>query len=191
VATHRVNDDRKRRLSAVVLFMALIAVGCAAAMVFAPSCESLGVKTTGSSERMTTVKINGRAFNLELALDAATREKGLSGRNDIQAGGGMIFVFPNVEVGLKNFVMRDCAVPIDIIFLDGSGRVTAMHKMVPEEPRRGGESFVAYNQRLTLYSSKFSAQFAIELAGNTLDTLGVKEGQRIELDLEGLKKRAR
>lgn len=192
MATYRVgSEDKKRRMTALVLFIALVAIGSAAALMFAPSCESLGGKPKPASDKQATVKINGRTFTLDLALDDATRERGLSGRNDIPKDGGMLFVFPGYRVAVQNFVMRDCAVPIDIIFLDGSGRVTASHKMVPEAPRRVDESFEAYNRRLKLYSSKFSAQFVIELAGNTLDTLGVKDGQQIELDLDGLKKRAR
>lgn len=141
--------------------------------------------TQGEGER---VVIDGRAFYLELALDEPTRVRGLSGREHIEPDGGMLFVFPNSAV--RQFVMRDCLVPIDIIFLDGAGRVVATHHM-PVEPRADGESDFAYEQRLTRYSSRFPAQFAVELAGGTLEGLAVKPGDQPRFDVEGLKRRAR
>ncbi len=164
--------------------LALARAMLALSVLFSWGCE----KTDPSVERVT---IDGRTFRLELALDGASRLKGLSGRTSIPADGGMLFVFPDSSVGELQFVMRDCPVPIDIIFLDSSGRVTAAHKMAVEEPRRPGESDQAYEGRLKKYSSRFSAQFVIELAGNTLDKVRVKNGDRIALDTAALKKRAR
>lgn len=131
------------------------------------------------------VEIKGRTFDLEIAATETVRVKGLSGRSEIKPDGGMLFVFPDSR--RLSFVMRDCAIPIDIIFLDPNGRVVATHKMVPEEPRRPNETDEAYNRRLKLYPSGYGAQFAIELKGNTLDELQVKEGEQIKLDLPKLK----
>lgn len=135
------------------------------------------------------VEISGRTFDLEIAADNASRTKGLSGRTSIPPDGGMLFVFPDAR--RLNFVMRDCPIPIDILFLDPTGRVVAKHKMKPEEPKRPGESDTDYERRLRLYPSGHSAQFAIELQGNMLDTLSVKEGDQIKLDLPRLKAMAK
>jgi len=93
--------------------------------------------------------------------------------------------FPSAS--LIQFVMRDCLVPIDIAFLDAAGRVVAMHEMTPEEPRREGESELAYERRLKTYPSRFPAQFAVETAGGRLREVGLEVGQRVEFDLERLK----
>lgn len=152
------------------------------------------------------VTISGKEFKLELANTLETRYKGLSGRASIPANGGMLFVFPLNQVQTHGFVMRDCPVPIDIIYLDPSGRIVAMHKMVPEPPRTEKEKVLtkessslpdwsadnkAYESRLKQYSSKWPSQFVIELAGNTLDPLNLKEGQKIELAFDRLKKAAK
>lgn len=141
------------------------------------------------------VTIGGKDFKLEPALDDPTRFKGLSGRESIDADGGMLFVFTQPRP--LYFVMRDCPIPIDIIFLDATGRVTATHKMVPEEPRTDEEKKLdpdgvnaKYEARLKRYSSRYDAQFVIELKGNTLDSLNVKEGDQVKLDVAALKKRA-
>lgn len=136
-----------------------------------------------------TVRIGGRSFTLELALDPETRFQGLSDRTVIEPDGGMLFVFP--RPGQLSFVMRDCGIPIDIIFLDGSGRVVATHAMTPEDPKRPTETDAAYDARLRKYPSRFDSQFVIELAGGTLPSLNLSEGQQIALDTNGLKRRAR
>ncbi|MEM7622976.1 MAG: DUF192 domain-containing protein [Planctomycetota bacterium] len=141
-----------------------------------------------AAEGFERVTIDGRSFDLELAVDAPTRTKGLSGRSVIDPEGGMLFVFPDAQK--RSFVMRDCPVPIDIIFLDGTGRVTATHAMQPD-PRRSGETDIAYEARLKKYPSRFASQFVVELAGGTLETLTVEPQQMIELDTARLKELAR
>jgi uncharacterized membrane protein (UPF0127 family) len=92
--------------------------------------------------------------------------------------------------------MRDCPIPIDIMFVDATGRITAIHEMKPEPPRTeeekkltipaGGQPWQGYNagyeDRLTRYHSKFSAQYAIELAGGAIRKLGLAENQKLDLD---------
>lgn len=135
------------------------------------------------------VVIDGHTFTLELALTQEQRFHGLSDREHIEPNGGMLFVFK--RPARQNFVMRDCPIPIDIIYLDASGRITASHQMQVEEPRREGESDYEYDARLKKYSSRYDAQFVIELAGGTLDELSVKDGDLVALDTERLKSMAR
>lgn len=164
--------------------VAVMAVAVGAAVMFSGTgCEK------DQDAMVHTVTFEGRTFHLELALDSDVRFKGLSDRTTIEPDGGMLFVFPRAAA--LNFVMRDCTIPIDIIFLDGSGRVTATHAMVPEEPQGATESDAAYDLRLRKYASRFNAQFVIEVAGGTLQTMDLREGEQITLDTEGLKRRAR
>lgn len=145
-----------------------------------------------------TVRISGNSFKLEVAADDQTRFKGLSDRKSVPEGTGMLFVFPEKKVQVLEFVMRDCVIPIDIIFLDRSGRITAMHEMKVEDPRKESEPKPTqrnapdpYEDRLKRYSSRYAAQFVIELGGGELKKLKLEDGQKIELDLDGLKKRAK
>jgi len=138
----------------------------------------------GQTADTARIEIAGRPFTLELALDDAQREQGLSDRQAIAPDGGMLFVFPDNQIAVRTFVMRRCLVPIDIIFLDPDGRIVAMHEMAVEP-------YDTLEDDLVRYSSRYPAQFVIELAGGTLDTLGLKVGQRIEFERAGLKARAR
>lgn len=167
-----------------------LGVGLVIALAVGLSLMATGVGCEKESDSpVHTVRINGRTFHLELALDNPTRVQGLSDRTQIEPDGGMLFVFP--RPAQQAFVMRRCPIPIDIIFLDGTGRVVAFHKMTVEEPQGATESDAAYENRLKRYPSRFDAQFVIELKADTIDTLNLTEGQEIDLgDLAGLKRRA-
>lgn len=130
------------------------------------------------------VTLNGRAFELELALNEAEREQGLSDRKTIAADGGMLFVFP--QPVKTQFVMRRCYVPIDLIFIDRKGYIDSLHRMEVIEPIGGR----AWNNPLRGYGSAGAIQYAIELKGGTLDELGLKRGEKIELPLDALQSRA-
>jgi uncharacterized membrane protein (UPF0127 family) len=124
--------------------------------------------------------LNGQKFHLELAAEPTARVRGLGGRTHIPEGSGMLFSFRDAEP--RQFLMRDCFVPIDIAFLDAEGHVTSVHSMPVEQPRRAGESPLAYESRLPLYGSDAPAQFAVEAAGGALQAAGVRPGDVAEFD---------
>jgi hypothetical protein len=142
------------------------------------------VETAPSGLRIERVTIAGVPHRLELAADDASRFTGMSGRTEIPVGTGMLFTFRTP--GLREFVMRDCVIPIDIIYLDAGGRVIVTHAMQVEPPRGAEESEAAYNARLRRYFSRFAAKYVIELAGGQVAALGLKTGDVIELDHERL-----
>ena len=169
-------------------WLALARLACALTLALSAACASNEPARDDGIERE-RVEIKGRVFHLELALDEPTRMKGLGGRTSIDEDGGMLFVFPDVR--RLGFVMRDCPMPIDIAFLDGAGRVVAIHEMQPEAPRREHESDFDYETRLKRYDSRFPAQFAVEVRGGTLRALGLETGDLIRFDAQGLKRRTR
>lgn len=173
---------RRWRGLAAACAVALATPGCGAS---APPTEAGAPQT----ERV-VVRVKGEPFKVEVALDPQTRYRGLSFRSHIGPDEGMLFVFPTPQ--RLAFVMRDCLVPIDIAFLDGAGRVLAVHSM-ELEPRKPGESDADYNARLRRYSSRYRAQMALETAGGRLRELGLKPGDKVhfDFDLQALKRRAR
>jgi uncharacterized membrane protein (UPF0127 family) len=183
--------------AAAALVLGLAATGCSAQASSSephPPPSNPGAKK--EPERV-PVKIAGRTFKLEPALDDATRTKGLGDRTEIAADGGMVFVFTDVQ--RRSFVMRDCPIPIDILYLDGAGRVLTAHAMVPEPPRGPEEQAPPnnptgnelYEKRLKRYDSRFPTGLIVELRGGMIKELGVKPGDKLEFDIEGLKKRAK
>jgi uncharacterized protein len=125
------------------------------------------------------VFLSGIAYELELAADPATRDRGLSGRAAIDPRGGMLFVFP--DEARRTFWMRDCVTDIDIAFLDRAGRVVAAHRMKAEPPRAPHESEALYLARLRHYPSVAPARYAIELRPGSLSALGLSVGSRVDV----------
>ena len=121
--------------------------------------------------------------NIELALTPEELERGLMKRKSLAEDGGMLFVFQ--KPGIHKFWMKDTWIPLDVIFVDTKGVVTAIHTMTPE-PRKPNESEAAYCGRLTTYSSQKPVIAAIELNAGTAASLGLEVGDTIELRLEAL-----
>lgn len=135
------------------------------------------------------VTIEGETFRLELAADEASRTRGLMHRESIEPGTGMLFVFPDAEI--RSFWMGHCLTDIDLIFLDPRGRITALHRMPKEPPQRADERDAAYRARMPHYWSGYPAQFAVELPPGSLDRLDLAVGEKIDLDVDRLKRLAR
>lgn len=184
---------RSARLIGVLL--SLLMLCCCATL---PACDEKAGADTAK------VTIAGKVFHLELALTEKKRFRGLSERTHIDPTGGLLFVFPEERFPRgQGFVMRDCPIGIDIVYLDGRGRVVTQYEMVPEPPRGAGEGKAGeeesmqdtpeqrkYNERLKQYVSRAPYKYVIELAGGTLKTLNLKEGDQVTFDMKGLDKRA-
>ena len=169
-------------------FLAAVALAAGSYLVVAPSCAAGPTVTLPPEpeplEARQVVEINGRSFDMELALTRREITQGLSDRRSVAEDGGMLFVQRSVWV--LRFVMRRCHVPIDIVYLDEDGRVVAQHAMSVIEPV--GSNAWYYPQ--ASYSSEEPALFALEFAGGTLESLELEVGDVIELPLEALKERA-
>jgi uncharacterized protein len=178
----------KVKNAALIIFTVICAMlfssGCGAGDITSSPGEEEIENAVGSE--LLTVELGGRLFELELALTDEARTQGLMYRDEIAENGGMIFVYPPVEPfpAVINFWMKNCLVPIDVIFLNPKGIITAIHEMQPPDPGM-------HDDALIRYSSKLPAQFAIELRGGMAAELGLTTGNRIELPMEELLEMAR
>jgi len=163
----------------------LVGVVATTALLGLPACDEQPEARAG----LVTVQVAGETFYLEPALDDSKRIPGLGGREHIDADGGMIFAFPNLAE--RSFIMRNCPIPIDIVFVGDTGRVVTMYAMSVETPKGESEGDWDYEMRLKRYPSRFPVRFALEFAGGRLEELGVSVGDQILFDVEDLKRRAR
>lgn len=164
-----------------VVLLALLAAG--------PACAEPETPASPAAPDTAWVEIAGELFELELALDRATRMEGLSDRSRISRNGGMLFVYPRSTP--LAMVMRRCPVPIDVAFVDEAARVVSIHAMQVEPRRARGESRAAYEARLPVYPSDAPVPFAIETAGGRLAELGLSVGDQLVFDTQALLRRAR
>jgi uncharacterized protein len=126
------------------------------------------------------VPIAGKTFHLEVAATPAARYQGLSDRASLAGDSGMLFAFP--DAAPRTFVMRRCLIPLDIVFLSPALRIVGLHRMAVQPPGTPED-------RLTYYESQWPAQYAIELPTGSIGTLGLTDGQKIDLPLDTLKPR--
>ncbi|MAB28155.1 MAG: hypothetical protein CMJ53_02560 [Planctomycetaceae bacterium] len=134
-----------------------------------------------------TVLISGETFTLEVASTEAAIQRGMGGRKSLARNDGMLFVFP--EARSRRFWMKNCLIPLDIMFLDARGRITAIHQMPAEPLQTENETLSEYEDRLPGYRSLLGAQYAIELQYGRISELGLKTGEKIELPFDCLKTR--
>jgi uncharacterized protein len=83
-------------------------------------------------------------FNVEVADDGEERARGLMFRAEMARSSGMLFIYPAPQ--RASFWMKNTLIPLDMIFADGTGRVTRVHSnAVPGDltPIDGGEGVVA------------------------------------------------
>ena len=185
--------SRSARLVAFIIILGLV--------IALPLLTTLRGCDDKVNANVQSVKIGGEWFHLEVAAEDAVRMKGLGQRDHIEPDGGMLFVFTRPNSADGGFVMRDCPIPIDIIFLDASGRIDPdWHTMTAERPRGEGEGKLGdydnktYEGRLPKYGPRYPYQFAIELKGGTIDSKlkgRLKAGDKVEMPIEALKKRAK
>ncbi|HSW35187.1 MAG TPA: DUF192 domain-containing protein [Candidatus Limnocylindrales bacterium] len=171
------NGDDKQFCRLFILLSALMFLftmaGCQVATPANGSPEGLEADGRPHYE---VVILGGREFKLELALTRTEREEGLMWREYIAEDGGMLFVFPDRELFPRpiSFWMKNCLVPIDVIFIKRNGTITAIHAMQPPLPDTPDED-------LPTYASNAPVQFAIELRGGLSFELGLEVGDVVDL----------
>jgi len=131
----------------------------------------------------------GEEFDCELCLDQTSRNTGMGARTEFPEGTAMVFVHPNPM--LLNYWMKDCLIDMDMVMVDDTGIISALHEGVREKLRTKQESLREYEDRLRRYSSYRRAKYVIEFPAGTIARLKPKQGQRIAIDWKSLDSRAK
>jgi hypothetical protein len=111
-------------------------------------------------------------FSVELAKTDAEREKGLMNRTELDKNKGMLFIFD--KEGIYPFWMKNTLIPLDMIWIDGSGKVV----------------FIAQNVQpcktlicpVTVPSA--SAKYVLEINAGISKEFGIKTGDEVKLNIE-------
>ncbi|NJA07602.1 DUF192 domain-containing protein [Methylococcaceae bacterium WWC4] len=98
------------------------------------------------------------ALWVSVAADRDSRERGLMHRRELGRREGMLFVYPSarrISIWMKNTLL-----PLDVLFLDDSGRVVAILDNLP--PCRRDPCRVYQIARATKYMLEVNAGFAAD-----------------------------
>jgi len=102
-------------------------------------------------------------FSVELALTPAEQSRGLMFRPALPEGHGMLFVYP--EPRRAQFWMKNTMIPLDMIFIDDTGRI---------------ESIAAQTLPYSLqpHSSEGRVRAILEINGGRAEALGLGPGMQ-------------
>src|SRR6476646_11596307 len=111
------------------------------------------------------MQLGNKQFTLEVADRTGSRSYGLMRRDSMPADHGMIFVFGEEEP--RGFWMKNCRIPLDIVFIDHTGKVVSVKQMK------------AYDVNTT--PSDGAAQYAVELNLGAASAAGITPGMSLTL----------
>lgn len=114
------------------------------------------------------VRIAGQEIKVELAKTPKAQAKGLSGRRQLAANQGMLFIFPALQK--HSFWMKDMNFSIDIIWLD-NGEVVDIAPNLPP----------AVGVNPPVYYPRASVNAVLEVAAGFSQKNGLKIGDMMEL----------
>lgn len=81
-----------------------------------------------------TIVVGSQEVEVELATTDEHMAKGLSGREKLDDGKGMLFDFSASDFNQPGFWMKDMLISIDIIWIDAIGKVIGVEANVPLPP---------------------------------------------------------
>lgn len=115
--------------------------------------------------RSKTLTVSEYQIQAEIADTPALRRRGLMERVALAEDAGMLFVFaqPNRQ---HCFWMRDTYIPLDVAFLDASGRILQISSMEPLSERT--------------HCSRQAAAYALEVSRNWFSHKGIGVGDQIQ-----------
>lgn len=126
--------------------------------------------TSGCGSAAPWVEVKGQRYEVELAMDDASRMQGLMFRDAMAEDHGMLFVFEREEP--QAFWMRNTRIPLDILYFDGALRFVSVAAGAPP----------CTTQQCPSYPSKGPARFVLELNAGHARRLGLAPGDVLTLD---------
>lgn len=112
---------------------------------------------------------SGTVIVVEIADDEFERVQGLSDREMLEEGTGLLFFHDRSDY--QRYWMKDMNFPIDIIWIDGDEVVGFVEAAQPEEPP------------LTIYTSPAPVDKVLEVSSGFVAENGIKIGDILDIEL--------
>ncbi len=136
-------------------------LGMAVATLMLVACAA--TSTVAQTEDIVITGKRGKqeAFQVEVVSKDEDRARGLMGRTSLPERGGMLFVFQTVQSSA--FWMKNTLIPLDMIFIDESGKIVKIHSMAVPHSRE-------------VIKSGVPVKAGLEINGGMARKLGLKAG---------------
>lgn len=118
-----------------------------------------------AAARVVDVQIDRWPIKAEVADTEDLRRTGLSGRQNLPAGHGMLFVLPEPQV--PAFWMKDATIDLSVAFIKADGTVVDIQQMEPESAR--------------LHSPSEAVKYALEVRRGWFEDRGLEPPFAVEL----------
>ena len=117
------------------------------------------------------VCFSGSCFSVELAVTPDQQATGLMNRKSLDQDKGMLFIFS--QDGVYPFWMKDTLIPLDMIWMDSSGRVVFIGR--DEQPCSPVEC--------PSINPGVPARYVLEINGGDADRIGLKVGDSMSIHI--------
>ena len=155
------------------VFFPIIAVVAFIVLVGLLTQGKLGflIPTTSPTPIVNTkiIKVNNIEVEVEIAKSDEERSKGLSGREDLDRNGGMIFVFN--KDSKPTFWMKDTKIALDIIWINDDKVVGIEKNVQPEIGKPDSE--------MKRYAAPSPVDYVLEVDGGFSDRNSIKVDQSL------------
>jgi len=115
------------------------------------------------------VRLSGERYQVEIASTEQARERGLMFVERMPRDHGMLFIYP--DEAPRAFWMKNCRIPLDILYFDAEARFVSAHYRVP----------TCQGQNCPSYPSEGPARYVLELNAGVGEALGLKPGAELTL----------
>lgn len=164
--TRKTKSVRKQTLIGIVLFLAVIGGGYF--VLKNTSVQKPSTTTQQQSDRPRVV-YNGQEINIEIANTPDSRERGLSNRELMDKGQGILFAFE--DAGPQCMWMKDMHFSIDILWIRENGIVVRLAEDVAPS---------TYPDK-KFCSDTENVRYVLELVAGTSRELGISPGSTLQI----------
>jgi len=127
--------------------------------------------TLGVYRETAPITVGDDELTVEIADDSSLRSRGLSYRDGLEPGTGMLFVYPDEDV--RSFWMRGMRFCLDIVWINDGVVVGAAERVCPEPG--------VPDAKLTSYLSPEPVQYVLEVPAGWLNERGYGPGTPVDL----------
>lgn len=117
-----------------------------------------------------SLKVGNATINTEVADTEEKRTKGLSGRDSLGPGSGMLFTFDKPDK--YSFWMKDMKFPLDFIWIKDDQVVDLLKNIQPPVPNQADNTLVIYQPVVPINK-------VLEVNGGFVDKNNIKVGDKV------------